>query len=118
MADLRISTEKTPEALVIHPEGRLDTVTVADFEKETLPLIREAGFDVLIDFGKMEYISSAGLRSMLLLAKMMKKNERKLAFYAMSKSIQEVFRISGFDTIIRVFPSYDEGISFLKGNLS
>ena len=112
---MNIPTEKTEIALVIRPEGRLDTSTVEEFENEVLPTIRQSGQDVLIDFGRLEYISSAGLRSMLLLAKMMKKNEKKLALYALSKPIQEVFRISGFDTIIPVCPTYEEGLSFLKG---
>jgi len=112
---MKITTEKTSEVLVIHPEGRLDTMTAGEFEKEVTPLIRQSGLNVLIDFGKLDYISSAGLRSILILAKEMKKKENNFALCCLNETIMEVFRISGFDTIITIYPTLENGLSFLKG---
>jgi len=113
---MKITTEKAAEALVIHPEGRLDTMTTGQFENEVTPLIQQSGQNVLIDFGKLDYISSAGLRSILILAKELKKKERGFALCCLNETIKEVFRISGFDTIISIYPTIEEGLSFLKGN--
>jgi anti-anti-sigma factor len=108
---MKITTEETADVLVIHPEGRLDTVTAWEFENEVTPLIRQSGLNVLIDFGKLEYISSTGLRSILLLAKEMKKKEKKFALCCLNDTILDVFRISGFDTIISIYPTLEEGLS-------
>jgi len=113
---MKIITEKTAEVLVIHPEGRLDTMTAGEFEKEVTPLIQQSEQNVLIDFEKLDYISSAGLRSVLILAKEIKKKGKSLALCCLNETIKEVFRISGFDTIISIFPTLEEGLSFLKGN--
>ena len=113
---MKITTEKIAEALVIHPEGRLDTMTAGQFESEVTPLIQQSGQHVLIDFEKLDYISSAGLRSVLILAKEMKKKENSLALCCLNEPIMEVFRIIGFDTIISIFPTIEEGLSFLKRN--
>ena len=113
---MKITTEKTVEALVIHPEGRLDTMTAGEFENEVTPLIQQSGLNVLIDFGKLDYISSSGLRSLLILAKEMKKKEKRLALCCQSATIKEIFFISGFDTIFSISPTLEAGLTFLKGN--
>ena len=111
---MRITTEKTAETLVIHIEGQLDTAMVGEFENEVTPLLQRSDQNVLIDFEKLEYISSVGLRSVLILAKEMKKKEKSLALCCLIETILEVFRISGFDMIISIFPKLEEGLSFLK----
>ncbi len=112
---MKISTENTGEVLVIHAEGRLDISTADGFEKELIILIQQSGQRLLLDCEKLECISSAGLRSLLLLAKEAKKKEKSLALSSLNESVKEVFRISGFDTIIAVFPTFEEGVSFLMG---
>jgi len=111
---MKITTEKTEKVLVIHPEGRLDAITAGEFEKEVTPLIQQTGQNVLIDFGKIDYISSAGLRTMLIVAKEQKQKGNSLAICCLNETILEVFRISGFDTIIPIYPALEEGLSFLK----
>jgi len=112
---MEILTERTAEVLVIHVEGQLAAVTVAEFEKEVFSLIQQTVQHVLIDFKKLDYISSQGLRSLLILAKEQKLKEKKLALCCLNETINDVFRISGFDTIISVYPTIEEGLSFLKG---
>jgi len=112
---MKISSEKTMEVLIIHPEGRLDTLTAGEFEKEATSLMQESGLSVLIDFGDLHYISSAGLRSLLILAKDLKRRERKIALCSLNETIKEVFMISGFDTIINIYQTTDEGLAFLTG---
>ena len=77
-------------------------------------MIQQSGQPVLIDFGNLDYISSAGLRTLLLLAKEMKKNNNLLALCGLNEAIMEVIRISGFDTIVSVYPTIEDGINLLK----
>ena len=107
---MKIITEKTDVGLIIRPEGRLDSITVSEFEKEVMLLIQQSTLNVLIDFEKLVYISSAGLRILIIIAKDLKKKEKKLALCALNETIKEVFHISELDTIISIFPTIEDGL--------
>jgi anti-sigma B factor antagonist len=111
---MKTTTENTEEVLVIHAEGKLDAITAGEFEKEIIPIIQQSRQPVLIDFEKLAYIRSAGLRTVLILAKETSKNNNKLAFCCLNETVMEAFRISGFDTIVSICPTIEEGINFLK----
>ena len=100
--------------MVIHAEGKLDAITAGEFGKAVMPMIQQSGQPVLIDFKELFYISSAGLRTVLILAKETKKNNNKLALCCLNETIMEVFRISGFDTIVSIYPTIEDGINLLK----
>ena len=113
---MTITTETISQVLVIRPEGRLDAITAAEFEKEVTSMVQKSRNNVLIDFGKIDYISSAGLRAILILAKEMLKDGKKIAICSLNETIKEVFCISGFDSIMTIYPTLEEGLSFPKGN--
>ena len=85
---------------VLLPEGRLDTVTAPDMEaviKEVLPDLKELVFD----FEKLEYISSAGLRVLLSAQKTMNtQGEMKLVH--VNDTIMEIFEVTGFSDIMTI----------------
>lgn len=83
---------------VIAPEGRLDTITSPDMEKainETIPGISE----LTLDFAKLEYISSSGLR-VLLSAQKSIGGSMKLC--NVNETIMEIFDITGFSDILTI----------------
>ena len=69
---------------------------------------------VILDMERLSYISSAGLRVILLTAKSLQGRNAKFAVCSLSESIQEVFEISGFDKIISVHPSQTEALAAFK----
>ena len=97
-------TEKE-DHLLLAVEGRLDAVTAAEFNsaaaraRETAPAVR-----LLVDLGGLEFISSAGLRGILSLAKNFQQDSRPLAFCGLQPMVADVFKISGLLTILKVFP--------------
>jgi anti-anti-sigma factor len=111
---MKITTEKNAEVLVVHTEGRLDAMTTGEFEKEMSALIQQIKQNVLLDFEKLDYISSAGLRSILIIAKEMKSKESILALCCLNETIKEVFCISGFDSIVSIYPTIEDGINLMK----
>ena len=111
---MKITTEEAEGGLVIHPEGRLDTLKSGAFEKEVMSLIQQATLNVLIDFEKIDYISSAGIRSMLNIAKELKKKGKSMVLCCLNKSIKEVFCISGLDSIISIYATIEDGLISLK----
>ena len=85
---------------ILMPEGRLDTVTAPQMEiavKEILPGITE----LTLDFEKLEYISSAGLRVLLSAQKAMNA-QGKMTVTGVNESIMEIFEVTGFSDILNI----------------
>ncbi len=97
---LNITKAIENEKAVFSLEGRLDTVTAPELEKE----LKEAldGVSALtLDFEKLEYISSAGLRVLLSAQKVMsKKGEMKIVH--VNDTIMEIFEVTGFSDILTI----------------
>jgi anti-anti-sigma factor len=98
----------------MRPKGRIDSATGPAFEKDVLQQIDQGQRRMLIDFAELIYISSAGLRVVLLAAKRMKSAGGKLALCSLNPQIAEVFEISGFSRILDIHPSRDAALSTLS----
>jgi stage II sporulation protein AA (anti-sigma F factor antagonist) len=105
---MTITIEKAGNLQIVHVEGTLDAATAAEFEKEVLPFVQQPLMNTLFDFGKLEYLSSAGLRAMWIIAKEHKKAGNQLALCSLNDIILEVFRISGFNAILKTFKTIEE----------
>lgn len=88
--------------------GRLDAVTAPDFQQQVQSCIDNGRTRFIIDLTALEYISSAGLRSMLFLAKKLKVCRGELALCGLTGMVKEVFAISGFSTILAIYPNAAE----------
>ena len=102
---MQLKSERQDTILTIRVEGRIDGANAREFEEAVRTSITENDYTVIIDFEKITYISSAGLRAVLLIAKTFGKQNIKFALYSLSDSIKEIFEISGFDQIIAIFES-------------
>ncbi len=99
---------------IFTPSGRLDSGNAPAFEKEVVTEIEAGKTHVLIDFSELSYISSAGLRVVLLTAKKTKAAGGKLALCCLSESINEVFMVSGFNAILDIQPTREAGLARLQ----
>ena len=82
--------------------GRLDGSNSREFEAALSSEISPGDSSVVLDMGELNYISSAGLRAILLIAKSVKAKNGKLALCSLSGQIEEIFTISGFDKVIPI----------------
>ena len=81
-------------------EGRLDTVTAPELEKELAASL--AGVtELTLDFAGLEYISSAGLRVLLSTQKIMNRQGR-MKLKNVSETVMEVFEVTGFSDILTI----------------
>ena len=87
--------------LTIEVGDRIDTITAPDFENE---INDEMGnFDsLIIDFTNLEYISSAGLRVLISTQKKLKGEGIPMVIKNVNDTINEIFRMSGFDKILKI----------------
>ncbi|MBC8420467.1 MAG: STAS domain-containing protein [Pseudomonadota bacterium] len=104
------NTGKNKDCLIVTVEGRMDAVTAPEFERCLKEWIDEGETLFIVDFGGLDYISSAGLRSILTIAKSLKLKKGQIALSALRSTVKEVFEISGFSTIIPVFESVEAAL--------
>jgi anti-anti-sigma factor len=103
------------ELSVLRPQGRLDSSTSPALERQALEVIDAGARRLLLDFEELVYISSAGLRMALAVAKRMRAAGGRLALCSLQPQIAEVFAVSGFDTIIDIHPSAESATARLLG---
>ncbi len=98
---MNIIKEYDDKELVLAVEGRVDTITSQNLEKE---INDEFGnFNSLIlDFSALEYISSAGLRVLIATQKKLKSEDIPMVIKNVNDAIKEIFRMSGFDKILKI----------------
>jgi len=82
--------------------GRLDTTTAPEFQEAIKPLMEGDKKDIEIDCSEMEYTSSLGLRSFLMLQKSVNSKGGSLVLTGMQPKVREVFDITGFSSIIKI----------------
>lgn len=97
---MNISVEQQGGVVFLMPDGRLDAVGAPEIAASGTKIIQEGAKKLLLDMANVPYISSAGLRSLLVLAKAMKTAGGKLVLCSLAASVQEVMTISGFDAIL------------------
>ncbi len=107
---MQISVKTTNEVKVLAFEGRLDTQTSPDAQQQLTRLIEEGETKILVNLEKLDYISSAGLRVLLVVAKQLKTTDGELRICSLNEVVKEVFDISGFDMILPISASESEAL--------
>ncbi len=103
-------------AVVSITAGRiLDDQVITKFGDELKQLVEQAGHKlILLNFSKVEYLSSAALGKLVVLRRLVEGVKGKLALSNIDDSIFEAFKITGFDRIFNIFPDEQEGLQFLQ----
>lgn len=81
-------------------EGSIDTLTAPDFEKQVLNAL-DGVKKLILDFSNVQYVSSAGLRSILLLNEKMEETG-EMTIKNINEEVREVFEMTGFDELINL----------------
>lgn len=111
---MELITEKQGEVVVFKLKGRLDTLTAPDFEQRCLKWLEAGEFWFAVDLGELDYISSAGIRAMLFIAKQLKAQDGSLAISRISGMVEKVFNIAGIYSMFPIYASLDEAITHFK----
>ena len=108
---MQINVEPHNGTLVVAVEGRIDGTNAMDFQNAVQDALGENAGPLLIDCETLSYISSAGLRAFLSIARVLQRREGKFAICSLSGMIAQIFQISGFDQIISVHPTREEALN-------
>lgn len=109
--ELFLTDEQVDGVLVIHVGGHIDGVNAPEFQKGLDQRIQGIDEPVVLDFESLAYISSAGLRSILLAAKVLRDRNKKFVLCSLPEAALQVIRISGFDKIIEIQESRSTAIA-------
>lgn len=97
---MTISKEIDGKTLTIHLAGRLDTTTSPALEAEILASVNDIA-NLIFDFSELEYISSAGLRVILMAQKTMN-DKGSMTINNVNDEIKEIFEVTGFSNILTI----------------
>ena len=108
---MEIISMKKGDAALVNLKGRMDVVTSSAFDQACDKIIQAGDKYLVVDMGGLDYISSAGLRSILGMDKKIKAQGGKLALCNLQGMVKEVFHISGFAAM---FPTFDTAEAALE----
>ena len=108
---LEIRESREDEVLVLELVGRLDTKTSGMFEKAVSTHLGEGQRRFILDLAGMEYVSSAGLRIFLVLAKKVGGGTGSLALCGLNAQVKEVFDIAGFTRLFTLAATRAEALT-------
>ena len=111
---MEIISEKIDGIGVLRLSGRMDATNAEEFADAGKKLVAEGVARIIADFTDLEYISSAGLRSILLLAKVAHVKKVTIAFSGMQAMVADIFKLSGFLSILVTYPDFDAALAAMK----
>ena len=103
--------------VLIEVEGRVDHGTAPGFGSALLPHVEGCTGEtkkLLLDLGAVNYMSSAGLRILMIAAKGCRKQSGKMVLAALRPTIQEIFKIGRFDMVVETFATVREALAAIS----
>lgn len=94
--------------LVMKIIGKVDTIAAADFQERVEGALALGARRVILDVRDMAYISSAGLRSVLIVSRKAQSMGVELIFCGMNEIVRKIFHVSGFSQITKIADNMDE----------
>jgi anti-sigma B factor antagonist len=107
---MEIIIHKGEEAVIVNLEGRLDTTSAPAFQKNMEELISQGADKIVLDCKGVEYLSSAGLRSLLVLAKKAGATGGCVQCCSLQPMVRSVFDVAGFTGKIPVFEAVEDAL--------
>lgn len=108
---MQLSCEDADEVKIAAIQGQINGSNAGELEEALLALLAKGANKVVLDFGQVNYISSAGLRVVLLVAKKMTAAAGVLVLCGMQQGVFEVFEMCGFVDILTIVDTRDTALS-------
>jgi anti-anti-sigma factor len=104
---VNIDVRKDGQAVIVSVTGRIDTVSAPDFQQRIEDIVAQGEKKIVVDLENLEYVSSAGLRAILIGAQKAKAACGSLSCCALQGMVKKVFEISGFRAMLPIFDSVE-----------
>jgi anti-sigma B factor antagonist len=110
---MEITSKTSDDALIVTVQGELDGKTAPQAQSQIVPLIPEGG-RVVLDMQEVAYMSSAGLRMMLLLYRHALGKDSRIALVGLSEEIRDTMSATGFLDFFVVSDTVESGLALLQ----
>jgi len=114
---LMISAELLPDHVNVVVAGVIDSNSASQFERELRELVTKGHTKISLNLEHVRLVTSAGLRVLLVIAKELYEMDGGFVLYACQPSVMEVFRITGFETILHIVEGYAHAVTSLGGTI-
>jgi anti-anti-sigma factor len=114
---VELQTQDIANVLLIHVAGRVDPITAKRFEGLLLPRLNGCTGEtqkVLLDLSGVHYMNSMGLRVLTLALRQCQKQQGEIVLAALQPFLQDVFKITRFDTLFKVFATVQAALAHLS----
>ncbi len=114
---MEFTSRKLADAVVVAPAGQVDHVNAMKLQQALTPFVDDAAAGkspLVLDFTGVEYISSMGLRVLMVAAKQMRSRNAPIAVAGLQPVVEEIFEIARFRFVVDVFPSVREALVALS----
>jgi anti-anti-sigma factor len=108
---MKIDMQDKENVKIVRFEGKLDTNTTPEAETALNQAVEQGASKILIDFEDLDFVSSAGLRILLATAKKLGVQGGALRVCSLNETVRDIFDISGFSTLLRVFDDEQEALA-------
>ncbi len=112
---LEIDVEQVDKKIILRLEGRIDATTSPILERKMQSLLQEGHKDQILDFSKVDYLSSAGMRLLLSSSKKLKAMKGHLVIFSVQEDVMEIIKMAGFERVLTLCNLEQEALQvFLK----
>ncbi|HBQ20550.1 MAG: hypothetical protein A2Z91_07185 [Deltaproteobacteria bacterium GWA2_38_16] len=115
---MEIQERKVADIILLDLSGRIDAFTSEKLEEELNSIINTGKRKFIINFDKVTYISSSGLRVFLGAYKKLSDHKGAIRFSNMQDTVLKVFALAGFDKIFDIYSTETEAMNGFKGELN
>jgi len=110
---LKVDVEEHGDKRILRLEGKLDAVTSPMLENKISTLLEQNQKKLLIEFGKIEYLSSAGMRLLLATTKKLKARGGLCVLSSINDEVLEIIKMAGFERILNIYPNEQDALAAL-----
>ena len=107
---MQINQKREGEVYTFFLNGRFDAHSAGEVEEKLDLAVSQGAQKLLVDLSGVEYISSAGLRVLLAIAKKLKEKEGQIKLCCLQPYVKEVFDVAGLTQIFKIYGTHQEGI--------
>ena len=108
---LTFETEEQDGKLIFRLNGRLDATSSPNLESKLNEEIESGHKQILLDFGNIDYLSSAGMRLLLSATRRLSGAGGKLALCSIGDDVMEIIKVAGFERILNIYATEQEALS-------
>ena len=107
---MNILKDERKEVVLLRCEGRLDAITSPHLEEEINHLIGLEKNKILVDFSRVDYLSSAGMRLLLSATKRLRNKQGGFGLFSIHEEVKEIIYMAGFERVLSIYSSEDEAL--------